>query len=92
MLPDILSSDLCSLKPDQERLAFSVIWEVTPDAKILKTRFTKSVIRSRRAFTYAEAQCTIDDSIQQTELAKSLRGLNRLAKVMKKCRMDQGYG
>lgn len=90
MVPELLSSNLCSLRPDQERLAFSVIWEITGDAEILKTRFTKSVIRSRRAFTYAEAQCSIDDSLQQNELAKSLRGLNRLAKIMKKTRMDQG--
>ena len=59
MVPELLSSNLCSLRPDQERLAFSVIWEVTADAEIKKTRFTKSVIRSRRAFTYAEAQCSI---------------------------------
>ena len=91
MVPELLSSNLCSLRPDQERLAFSVIWEVTADAEIKKTRFTKSVIRSRRAFTYAEAQCSIDDPLQQNELAMSLRGLNKLAKIMKKNRMDQGY-
>ncbi|XP_046644845.1 exosome complex exonuclease RRP44-like [Daphnia pulicaria] len=90
MVPELLSSNLCSLRPDQERLAFSVIWQVTADAEIQKTRFTKSVIRSRRAFTYAEAQCNIDDSLQQNELAKSLRGLNKLAKILKKNRMDKG--
>ncbi|XP_057366442.1 exosome complex exonuclease RRP44-like [Daphnia carinata] len=90
MVPELLSSNLCSLRPDQERLAFSVIWEVTADAEIKKTRFAKSVIRSRRAFTYAEAQCNIDDPLQQNELAKSLRGLNKLAKIMKKNRMEKG--
>ena len=90
MVPELLSSNLCSLRPDEERLAFSVIWEVTPDAKIKKTRFTKSVIRSRRAYTYAEAQCAIDDPVQQNDLVKSLRGLNQLAKIMKKNRMDLG--
>lgn len=91
MVPELLSSNLCSLRPDEERLAFSVIWEVTPDAKIQKTRFIKSVIRSRRAYTYAEAQCAIDDPLQQNALAQSLRGLNQLAKIMKKNRMDMGY-
>lgn len=91
MVPELLSSNLCSLRPDEERLAFSVIWEMNADADILNTRFTKSVIRSRRAFTYAEAQCAIDDPLQQNELAKSLRGLNKFAKIMKKNRMDMGY-
>jgi exosome complex exonuclease DIS3/RRP44 len=91
MVPELLSSNLCSLRPDQERLAFSVLWEVTADGEIKSTRFTKSVIRSRRAFTYAEAQCAIDDSMQQNALAVSLRGLNNLAKIFKKNRIEQGY-
>ena len=90
MVPELLSSNLCSLRPDEERLAFSVIWEMAPTAEIKSTRFTKSVIRSRRAFTYGEAQCCIDDPNQQNELANSLRGLNHLAKIMKKMRMEQG--
>ena len=92
MVPELLSSNLCSLRPDQERLAFSVLWEVTTDGEIKSTRFTKSVIRSRRAFTYAEAQCAIDDPMQQNALAISLRGLNSLAKIFKKNRIEQGYG
>jgi len=90
MVPELLSSNLCSLRPDVERFAFSVIWEVTADAEIKKMSFAKSVIRSRRAYTYAEAQCCVDDPIQQHSLAVSLRGLNRLAKILKKKRMDLG--
>lgn len=56
-----VATDLCSLKPYVERLAFSVIWEMTTDAEIVDTFFTKSVIRSKAAFTYAEAQNRIDD-------------------------------
>ena len=91
MVPELLSSNLCSLRPDVERFAFSVIWQVTADAEIQKTTFSKSVIRSRRAFTYAEAQCCIDDPIQESALAVSLRGLNKLAKILKKKRMELGY-
>jgi len=90
MVPELLSSNLCSLRPDVERFAFSVIWQVTADAVIQKTTFSKSVIRSRRAFTYAEAQCCIDDPIQESALAVSLRGLNKLAKILKKKRMELG--
>ncbi len=45
MLPKPLTEDICSLRANVERLAFSVIWEMTPDARILSTRFTKSIIR-----------------------------------------------
>lgn len=90
MVPELLSGNLCSLRADCERLAFSVIWQVNSQAEILKTNFTKSIIRSRRAFTYAEAQCCIDNPQQDNTLATSLRGLNRLAKILKKNRMEQG--
>ena len=59
-----------------DRLAFSVIWEVTPPgaeggAEVLSRRFTKSVIRSRAALTYAEAQARIDDARLADELSVS---------------------
>jgi exosome complex exonuclease DIS3/RRP44 len=48
MLPKPLTEDICSLRANVERLAFSVIWEMTPDARVLSTRFTKSVIKCVR--------------------------------------------
>ncbi len=45
MLPKPLTEDICSLRAGGERLAFSVIWELTPDAQPVAVRFTKSVIR-----------------------------------------------
>ena len=68
MLPMLLGTDLCSLKPYVERYAFSAIWEVTSDAQIVSVDFTKSVIRSREAFSYEQAQLRIDDSSQQDDL------------------------
>lgn len=61
MLPSLLGTNLCSLRPYVERLAFSAIWEMTPEAEIVNVRFFKSVIASKAAFTYAEAQKRIDD-------------------------------
>ena len=82
MLPALLGTNLCSLRPHVERLAFSVIWvsadyghvvtvtscplfslsqELTPDADIINVRFSKSVIASKSAFTYEEAQIRKDD-------------------------------
>jgi len=90
MVPELLSSNLCSLRGNEERFAFSCIWEMTKQAEIISTRFCKSIIRSRQAMTYEEAQIKIDDLTQHDSLAKSLRGLNSLAKILKKRRIDNG--
>lgn len=54
MLPERLSGDLCSLRPDEDRLAFTVRFEVTPDGGIVRQGAFRSVIRSRRRCTYDE--------------------------------------
>ncbi|KIY50234.1 RNB-domain-containing protein [Fistulina hepatica ATCC 64428] len=90
MLPALLGTNLCSLRPHVERLAFSVIWELTPEAEIVNVRFTKSVITSKAAFTYEEAQVRKDDQHQQDDLAKSIRLLNSLAIKLKAKRMAAG--
>ncbi|XP_043218243.1 exosome complex exonuclease RRP44-like isoform X1 [Amphibalanus amphitrite] len=90
MVPDLLSSNLCSLRGGETRFAFSCIWEITPKAEIVNTKFHKSIIRSRAALTYAEAQLKIDDVTQQDAVSISLRGLNMLAKQLKQRRLDDG--
>lgn len=81
---------MCSLRGNEERFAFSCIWEIDHDANIIKTDFCKSIIRSRSAMTYEEAQIKIDDQNQQDALARSLRGLNNLAKKLKARRLANG--
>ncbi|KAJ5089506.1 Exosome complex exonuclease dis3 [Penicillium argentinense] len=90
MLPSLLGTDLCSLKPYVERYAFSVIWEVTPNAEIVSSDFTKSVIRSREAFSYERAQKRIDDPSQTDELTESMRNLLRFSKILRQKRYDAG--
>lgn len=90
MVPGLLSSDLCSLRSNVDRLAFSCLWEMTPQAEVVSTEFTKSIICSRVSFTYAEAQMRIDDPSQTDEITTSLRHLNKLAKILKARRIDQG--
>lgn len=90
MVPELLSSNLCSLRSNVERLAFSCIWEMNHEAEILKTRFTKSVINSKASLTYAEAQMRIDDTNKNDDITKSLRGLNKLAKILKRQRIEKG--
>ncbi|KXJ84318.1 hypothetical protein RP20_CCG012553 [Aedes albopictus] len=73
MVPDVLSSNLCSLRGGEERLAFSCIWELDDGANIINTKFHKSVIKSKAALTYQEAQLIIDDPTQTNQTAQSLR-------------------
>lgn len=90
MLPMLLGTDLCSLKPYVERYAFSVIWEIDEDANMVNARFTKSVIKSREAFSYEQAQIRIDDVSQQDDLTNGMRMLLMLSKKLKQKRMDAG--
>ena len=90
MLPMLLGTDLCSLKPYVERYAFSVIWEITKNADIVSSSFTKSVIRSREAFSYEQAQMRIDDKSQKDELTQGMRILLKLSKKLRQKRMDAG--
>lgn len=90
MLPMLLGTDLCSLKPYVERFAFSTIWEITPDADIVSVKFSKSAIASREAFSYEQAQIRIDDASAQDDLTKGMRTLLMLSKKLKQKRMDAG--
>jgi exosome complex exonuclease DIS3/RRP44 len=90
MLPMLLGTDLCSLKPYVERYAFSTIWEINKDADIVSSSFSKSVIRSREAFSYEQAQLRIDDKSQKDELTQGMRTLLMLSKRLRQKRMDAG--
>ncbi|KAK9459123.1 uncharacterized protein V1516DRAFT_656025 [Lipomyces oligophaga] len=90
MLPVLLGTDLCSLRPYVERFAFSAIWEMSEDAEIQNVRFTKSVIQSKEAFSYEQAQLRIDDKTQRDPLTEAMRTLLRLSKILRQKRMDAG--
>lgn len=91
MIPEVLSSNLCSLMVNQERLTFSVIWKINKKtADIVDVEFSKSIIKSKGAFTYAEAQMSIDSKNMKDEVTLSLRGLNEVAKILRRKRIDNG--
>lgn len=90
MLPMLLGTNLCSLKPYVDRFAFSVIWELDSEANIVKVDFMKSIIKSREAFSYERAQSRIDDISQKDELTESMRVLLKLSKKLKQKRADAG--
>uniref|UniRef100_A0A2M4CSQ7 Protein DIS3 homolog n=1 Tax=Anopheles darlingi TaxID=43151 RepID=A0A2M4CSQ7_ANODA len=90
MVPELLSSNLCSLRGGEERFAFSCVWELDDEANVLHVKFHKSVIKSKEALTYEQAQLIIDDRSQTNDVAVSLRLLNRLAKILKRRRTENG--
>lgn len=91
MLPELLSTNLCSLRPNELRYAFSVIWRLDAEARILSVRFCKSLIHSRAALTYQFAQQMVDDQQQyQDNIAQSLRNLLRLSQHLKSRRRTMG--
>lgn len=81
---------MCSLREEEERLSFSCIWIINSQTgEITKTNFTKSIIKSKAALTYAEAQLKIDSN-EVDEISQSLRRLNKLAKILKAKRIEKG--
>ncbi|TSC84401.1 MAG: ribonuclease R, partial [Parcubacteria group bacterium Gr01-1014_17] len=80
MLPEALSNDLCSLNPDEDKFAFSAVFEINEKAEVLSRWFGRTVIRSVKRFTYENAQEVID--AKTGALSEELLTLNRLAKIM----------
>eukprot|EP00980_Cylindrotheca_fusiformis_P030799 scaffold25436_cov127-Cylindrotheca_fusiformis.AAC.7 len=93
MLPALLTTDLCSLKGNVDRYAFTVLWEVTPEAEIVGVDFKKSIIHSIAALTYQEAQTFIDQPDNEKEddpRVSAVKGLASLARLFRKKRLDAG--
>ncbi|ORM41162.1 Exosome complex exonuclease RRP44 [Babesia sp. Xinjiang] len=89
MLPSLLTTNLCSLVANEDRLCFSVVWEFDENDTICDTRFVKGIIRSARAFTYKDAQDLINAD-GSDEITRALKGLDRLAKILRSKRFERG--
>jgi len=88
MLPEELSNGICSLKPNEDRLTYSVIAELTPRGKVVNHQIKKSVINSKRRFTYEEVQEIIETG--SGDFADEILELDKLAKTLRKKRMKAG--
>jgi len=88
MLPEALSNDLCSLKPNEDKLCFSAVFELTEECAIVNEWFGKTIIHSNRRFNYDEVQIILDT--QEGNFAEELGILNRLAKVLREQRLRNG--
>ncbi len=88
MLPERLCNLLCSLRPDEEKLAYSVIFQMNDKAEVLQHRIVHTVIKSDRRFTYEEAQQVIETG--EGDYKYELLELDRLAKQLREKRMAGG--
>ena len=92
MLPEILSNNVCSLRPNEEKLTFSVVFEMDEKGYVVKPWFGRTVIYSNKRFAYEDAQEIIEGSATgiDTELETAVLKLDELAKKIRKRRMSQG--
>lgn len=88
MLPEHLSNGICSLRPDEDKLTYSVIFQMTDDAEIKHYEIAKTVTRSDRRFTYEEAQQVIETG--KGDFKEEILTLDHLAKILRKKRFDNG--
>ncbi len=88
MLPEKLSNNVCSLVPNRDRLTYSVFMQVTDKGRVRKYEFARSVINSKRRFTYEEAEKILDN--KKGDFADVLTDLWSAAKILRKKRMKNG--
>ncbi|MGB0932482.1 MAG: ribonuclease R, partial [Chitinophagales bacterium] len=88
MFPEKLSNLVCSLRPHEEKLSFSAVFEMTEDAKIVNEWFGRTVIYSDRRFDYSEAQEVIET--REGDYAEEMYVLNELSKKLRAERMKSG--
>lgn len=88
MLPEHLSNGICSLRPDEEKLTFSAIFELDDSANVINHRIGRTVIKSDRRFTYEEAQKIIETG--EGDFSREMLVLDKLAKELRRRRYEQG--
>ena len=88
MLPERLSNNLCSLRPNEDKLCFSAVFELDEKANIMEQWFGRTVIHSDRRFSYEEAQEIIEG--KEDELSEAILKLNELAFILRDRKFKNG--
>lgn len=88
MLPERLSNELCSLRPHEDSFCFAVIFTLSPNAKVIKHKFAKTIIHSDHRLAYEDAQECIEGG--KHPIANEIRTLNDLAKKLRNKRFENG--
>jgi ribonuclease R len=90
MLPEKLSNKVCSLRPHEDKLAFSILMEVTPQGDVNDYELCETIIHSKERLTYDRAQDYIEGGYPDDKMASDVVQANRLAKTLTKQRMQSG--
>lgn len=88
MLPEVLSNDVCSLRPNEDKFTFSAVFEMDKNADLVNQWFGRTVIHSDRRFSYEEAQERIESG--EGDLSEEILTLDRLAKILRRERIRNG--
>ncbi len=88
MLPERLCNEVCSLRPNEEKLSYSVMFTLNDEARVLDYKITRTVIKSDRRFTYDEAQQVIETG--EGDMKDEILLLDRLAKKLRENRFRNG--
>jgi ribonuclease R len=89
MLPEALSNELCSLKPNLDRLTQGVEFHLSAEGRVLRANFHSAIIRSQRRFTYREALAVIQRPPRDA-IEKMLKDAHELAQIIRRARMKAG--
>lgn len=96
MLPERLSNELCSLRPNEDKLCMSVIVEMDEEAKVVKHKICRTVIRSNYRLTYRQAQDILEQKecmmigTDQPAVSQAIQDLDKLAKILRTNRFRHG--
>ena len=88
MLPERLSNGLCSLRPNEEKFCFSVVFEMAHDGSVKNSRICRTLIKSDRRFTYEEAQDIIEKG--EGDCKEAILAMDALAKKLRAKRFKDG--
>jgi ribonuclease R len=88
MLPEVLSNGLCSLRPNEDKLTFSAVFELDNNAKIVSEWFGKTIIHSDRRFSYEQAQEILEGN--DGDFKEEILSLNKLAYKLRDVRFKSG--
>ena len=88
MLPEVLSNELCSLRPHEDKLTYSAVFEMDEQGKVYKEWYGRTVTHSDRRFTYEEAQAIIEG--EEGDFKEEILLLDKIAKKLRKKRFENG--
>lgn len=90
MLPEILSNQLCSLRPNETKLTFSAVFELNSNCEVVKEWFGKTIIFSDKRFAYEDAQEIIEGKVKDKDFGEVILTMNNMAQTIRSKRLAAG--